>query len=153
MHIEEFTIFTLCTCARDKVIGLYVCCRQHENHQIWRCERLVIITILLKSAKNWHQCVSNHLVQPMSVTNSPFMLAMPINHTHCRPCASCSYAQLAKHKQVKVVNGSHIDADAVCRVCALESSRFESFARCLVTCPLLLWEFTSPWYYIAINPF
>ena len=26
------TIFTLCACARGKVIGLYVCRRPHENH-------------------------------------------------------------------------------------------------------------------------
>ena len=44
------------------------------------------------------------MVHPMSVTNSALMSTTPINHTHSRPRAFCSCTQLAKYKQVKVVN-------------------------------------------------
>ena len=77
--------------------------------------------------KNLLQYASNCLGRPTSITSSVY--ATPIDHIYCRSCVLCSCAQLAKYKQAKVVNiiiiiPSLIDADAVRRVCALESSSF-----------------------------
>ena len=85
---------------------------------------------LLKSAKNWLQYALNPLAQPTSIANSEFMLATPIGHTYCWPCAFCSCTQLAKCKQVKVVNiYMHLRLMQMCRaahgVCALESSSYQ----------------------------
>ena len=82
------------------------------------------------------------LIRPASITNAAFLLATPIDTTHCWPYAFCSCTQLTKHDtyimQVKVVNSymytctclllyrmQHV---ACMGVCALQSSRLLSRA-------------------------
>ena len=111
---HHLPIVTPRACARGKAIGLSVVCRSHhKNRQIWRYRHLsdsvVSTTNPSKSAKNWLQYASNPLARSTSVANSAFMLATPIDHTYCWPCAFCSCAQLAKCKQVKVINNTCSD--------------------------------------------
>ena len=109
MHKQP--IFSPRTCTRGKAIGfvchLSVCLSSPQKSpdlEIQASERPVSTTNLSKWAKNWLQYASNPLAQPTSVANSVFMLAAPIGHTYCWPCAFCSCAQPSKRKQAEVIN-------------------------------------------------
>ena len=84
IHVLYHCIITPCTCAKSKVIGLYVCCcccHVYEHRDLQASEQLLNTMNRSKSAKNWLQYASNRLAQPTRITNSAFMLPTPIGHT------------------------------------------------------------------------
>ena len=86
VHIHYF--ITSHACTRGKAIGFicHVCHHWHENRHILRSRHLSDTMNPLKLAKNWLQYASFPLAWPTSVTNSAFLLAMPIDHAYCRSC-------------------------------------------------------------------
>ena len=105
-------LFTPCACVQgvmQLVLSVVYRCRHRRHHEncqiwIWRYRHIVSATNPSKSAKNWLQYASNISAWPTSIINRAFLLVTPISHTYCWPWAFCSCAQLAKCKQVKVVN-------------------------------------------------
>jgi hypothetical protein len=91
-------IVTPHACAKDKAIGSvcpFVCLSvstKSPNLDIYASERLVSTTNSSKSLKKPLHYASNRLVRPTSIANTAFLLATPIDFTHCRP-ASCAQSR------------------------------------------------------------
>ena len=136
------------TCARGKAISfvsrlLSVCYCCPLNCQIWTSEKIISIMNKLKSAKNWLKYVSNRLAQPMSVTNSVFLLARPLTVPTTAGHVFCAHAHKlpGRGRQTYAYIGPAIFATmyaaqipSVYGVCALWSSSWHDMAKeCGVT--------------------
>jgi hypothetical protein len=93
-------VITPRACARGKAVRLSVVClsaQKSPDLDIEASEGFVSTTNPSKSSKNWLPYASNCLVRSRSVANAAFILATPIDSTHCRQVLSAHAHNLAQY--------------------------------------------------------
>ena len=78
LKMPAMPIFTPCACIRGKVICLSICPSFHMKIATFRAFQVNICRLKALA----YVFASNCLGQPISATNSAFLMAMPIDHTY-----------------------------------------------------------------------